>query len=71
MFTVGWLPQGTDAVAAARVASERGVTTDPLQAYAAASRTLPPGLLLGFAGFDDAAIASGVRQLAAALREPR
>jgi GntR family transcriptional regulator/MocR family aminotransferase len=68
MFTVGWLPSGTDAVAAARIASEQGVTADPLQAYAAARRQLPPGLLLGFAAFDDAAIERGVQQLAAALR---
>jgi GntR family transcriptional regulator/MocR family aminotransferase len=68
MFTVGWLPQGTDAVAAARMASEQGVTADPLQTYAALSRALPPALLLGFAGFDDGAIEGGVRQLAAALR---
>ena len=32
MFTVDWLPSGTDAVAAARIASEQGVTADPLQA---------------------------------------
>ncbi len=67
MFTVGWLPKGTDAVVAARIASHQGVTADPVQAYAAARRRLPPGLLLGFAGFNDSAIEGGVRQLAAAL----
>jgi GntR family transcriptional regulator/MocR family aminotransferase len=68
MFTVGWLPEGTDAVAAARMASEQGVTAEPLETYAAAHRKLPPGLLLGFAGFSDSAIEGAVRQLAAALR---
>ncbi len=69
MFTIGWLQEGMNAEAVARTASEQGVTADPMQAYASISRHLPPGLLLGFAGFDDAAIERGAQRLASVLRK--
>lgn len=69
MFTVGWLPDGSDAAVAAQIASEHGITADPLEEYASTRRKLPPGLLLGFAGFDDGSLESGVRQLAVALTD--
>jgi GntR family transcriptional regulator/MocR family aminotransferase len=56
--------------AAARIAGEAGVVASPLADYYA-GRPLRRALLLGFAGFAEAALERGIERLAAALRKPR
>src|SRR5690606_25755342 len=58
LHVVGWLPEGIDAVAAEAAAAAEGVRVYALSRYtlAAAHRPAREGLVLGYAGFDDAAI---------------
>ena len=65
MTVVGWLPPGTRESEIARAASERGVDVDPLGAFA--HRTMPPGLLLGYAGIRDVEIREGMGKLVRAF----
>lgn len=68
MHLVGWLPEGDDDREAARRAEARGVEAAALSLYGIEP---PPrgGLLLGYAAVGEAEIRTGVRRLAAALRE--
>jgi GntR family transcriptional regulator/MocR family aminotransferase len=69
LHLVGWLPDGADDRAAAERAVAHGIDTSPLASYCASGRSPRPGLMLGYAGVSAAAIRTGVRALAAALRE--
>jgi GntR family transcriptional regulator / MocR family aminotransferase len=69
LHLIGWLPDGADDRAAAERAFSHGVETSPLSTYCASGRSTKPGLSLGYAGVNAAAIRTGVRTLAAALRE--
>jgi GntR family transcriptional regulator/MocR family aminotransferase len=67
LHLVGWLPDGADDRAAARAAAAHGVEAPPLTPFGI--RPVPrPGLLLGYAAVDEAAIRTGARRLAGALR---
>lgn len=66
MTIVGWLPLHADDHRAAALATAAGISARPISRYSL--EPLPRGgLILGFAGTDDAGIRHGVRQLAAAL----
>ena len=69
LHLVGWLPDGADDRAASARAWDHGVETSPLAGYYASGRSPKPGLMLGYAGVSATAIRTGVRTLAAALRE--
>ncbi len=64
LFITGWL-HGIPDVRAARAAATLGVDVMPLSRLAEA--TLPPGLVLGYAGLNVTDIAEGVERLARAL----
>ena len=68
MHLVGWLPEGADDREAMRRAAARGVEATALSLYGIEP---PPrgGLLLGYAAVGEAEIRTGVRRLAASLRE--
>jgi GntR family transcriptional regulator / MocR family aminotransferase len=68
--TVAWLGGGVSDEAVARAARAVDVDVTPLSRYAR-ERTCPPGLLLGFGGVDETALAWGTRTLARALRAMR
>jgi GntR family transcriptional regulator/MocR family aminotransferase len=66
MTIVGWLPPNTDDRRAAALATAAGISARPISRYSL--EPLPRGgLILGFAGIDDAGIRDGVLRLAAAL----
>jgi GntR family transcriptional regulator / MocR family aminotransferase len=67
LHAVGWLPQGTDDVEAARLLAAHEVDSVALSRFAI-SRKLPPALVLGVAVGDGLAIRRGVSRMAAALR---
>lgn len=66
MHLVGWLPPDQDDRRAAELAAAAGITAVPISRF-----SLEPmprgGLMLGFAGCDEAVIRTGVRTLAQAL----
>jgi GntR family transcriptional regulator/MocR family aminotransferase len=66
---IGWLPDGADELAVVQAAVEHGVEVEPLSAYRHEPRPGDrPGLLLGFAAYDNEAIRRAVRRLAEALK---
>ena len=68
LHLVGWLPRGTDDVAAARAASATGVEVSPLSRYYLAPGNDSRGaLLLNYAGFEAKELRSGVTRLRQAL----
>jgi GntR family transcriptional regulator/MocR family aminotransferase len=67
LHTVGWLPPGTDDVAASEAASDHKVEALPLsRCYQGPCPK--PGLVLGYAGLKPHEISAGVRRLASALK---
>ena len=66
MHCIGWLPRGSDDVAVAEAAARHHVDVTPLSRFSLV-RSPRPGLLLGYAGVDVAAIRAGVARLARAL----
>lgn len=66
LHVVGWLGKGSDDVGIARRAAENGVDCEPLSALSDGEPERP-GLVLGYAAFDEKEIESGVRKLAAIL----
>jgi GntR family transcriptional regulator/MocR family aminotransferase len=67
MELVGWLPPGKDDVRASQLAAEAGIKAIPISRQSL--EALPRGgLLLGFAGTNEAGIRQGVKDLAAALK---
>jgi GntR family transcriptional regulator/MocR family aminotransferase len=67
LHAVGWLPEGTDDLEAARLAAAHEVDSVALSRFAIA-RSLPPALVLGVAVGDAQAIRRGVTRMASALR---
>ncbi len=65
MTLLGWLPPGSNDVAAAAAAKELKVDVLPLSSFA--TRPTRPGLLLGYAGVRDREIRDGTSRLAQAL----
>jgi GntR family transcriptional regulator/MocR family aminotransferase len=68
MHLTGFLPPGANDAEVARRALERGVTVLPLSAFYLA-HPASHGLVLGYGGADEAAIARGVEVLSSVLRE--
>lgn len=66
LHVVGWLPNDTDEKRVAGRTSRLKLTTPPLSLYTIETRH-SPGLILGYAAFDEKAIRDGVRRLAQAL----
>jgi GntR family transcriptional regulator/MocR family aminotransferase len=62
---VGWLPEDMSDTVAAQMARQHTVDVWPLSSFA--TRTVPPGLMLGYAGLSDVEIRDGVTRLSAAL----
>jgi GntR family transcriptional regulator/MocR family aminotransferase len=69
MHVVGWLPQDLDDRSVEAAAFDAGLETPALSNFCA-SRSLPPGLVLGFASVDEQAIRSGITRLAQVLERP-
>jgi GntR family transcriptional regulator/MocR family aminotransferase len=69
MHLVGWLRPGVDDTDVARRAAARGVDAIPLSAFAIGRGAGRPGVLLGYAHVDRAAILAAAGHLAAAVRE--
>jgi GntR family transcriptional regulator/MocR family aminotransferase len=69
MHLVGWLPPELDDADVSRRAAARGVDAIPLSAFAVGRGAGRPGVLLGYAQVDRAAIFAACRGLAAAVRE--
>jgi GntR family transcriptional regulator/MocR family aminotransferase len=65
MTLVGWLPRGTDDVAVAQLAAAANVDVMPMSWYA--TRTMAPGLLLGYAGVRERELREGAARLARVL----
>jgi GntR family transcriptional regulator/MocR family aminotransferase len=65
--TVGWLAEGIPELEASRRAVEQGILALPLSQLTV-ERSLPPGLVLGAADTDVAAMRRGVEQLGIILR---
>jgi GntR family transcriptional regulator/MocR family aminotransferase len=61
------LPEGVDDADAARAAAAHGVEAQPLSSFHL-RRPTRPGLVLGYAAYDEREIREGVRKLSAALR---
>lgn len=68
MHLVGSLPSGIDDCRAASIADRHNVEVSPLSAFAL-ERRFTPGLVLGYAAFDERHIGEGVRRLGRALEE--
>jgi GntR family transcriptional regulator/MocR family aminotransferase len=68
MHLIGWLRDGVDDVAAARVAFAGGVEVTPLSAYCIEPQTRG-ALRLGYTGYTSREISSAARQLAKALKQ--
>ncbi|HEX6048798.1 MAG TPA: hypothetical protein VFZ21_06010, partial [Gemmatimonadaceae bacterium] len=69
MHLVGWLPAELDDRDVSRRAAARNVDAIPLSAFAIGRGAGRPGLVLGYAHVDRAAIFSACQHLAAAVRE--
>jgi len=69
MHLVGWLPPEADDADVSRRAASRGVDAIPLSAFAVGRGAGRPGVLLGYAHVDRAAMFAAARHLAAAIRE--
>ena len=66
MHCIAWLPREANDSAVARAAADHNVDVTPLSRFSLTKSTRP-GLLLGYAGVDAAAIKAGARRLALAL----
>lgn len=66
LHLVGWLPAGADDRALATAATQRGIEAPSLSAFSLGP-TPAPGVVLGYAPYDEEQIQEGVRRLAAAL----
>jgi GntR family transcriptional regulator/MocR family aminotransferase len=69
MHLVGWLPPDVDDRDVSRRAAARNVDAIPLSAFAVGRGAARPGLLLGYAHIDRAAMFSACQRLGAAVRE--
>jgi len=67
LHLIGWLPESVDDNHAVEQLFQEDIITRPLSFYCS-KRKLRPGLLLGFAAFDEKEIWSSVRRMARLLR---
>jgi GntR family transcriptional regulator/MocR family aminotransferase len=68
LHLVGWLPAGSDDRRVSQRLHAAGIEAPPLSAYAL-EPTTRPGLVLGYAAFDETELRHGVRRLADLLRQ--
>lgn len=68
LHLVGWLNEGSDDLEIARRARENGVDCEPLAALSSGTSERP-GLVLGYAAFDEKQIERGIRKLATVLNK--
>ncbi|MFN8493758.1 MAG: PLP-dependent aminotransferase family protein [Caldilineaceae bacterium] len=68
MHCVGWLPDNLNDQTVARQAAQHDVDVTPLSRFGLKPMTRP-GLMLGYASVDEAAILAGAQRLALAIRE--
>jgi GntR family transcriptional regulator/MocR family aminotransferase len=69
MHLIGWLPDNTDEIKAARLAAAHKVIVQPLSAYCVAAR-FASGVLLGYTALNAPEIIAGARRLAVAWSAP-
>jgi GntR family transcriptional regulator/MocR family aminotransferase len=69
MHLIGWLPDNTDEIKAARLAAAHKVIVQPLSAYCVAARSAS-GVLLGYTALNAPEIIAGSRRLAVAWSAP-
>jgi GntR family transcriptional regulator/MocR family aminotransferase len=62
MHLIGWLPENFDDREVYRKALESGLNLSPLSSYCLANK-LPPGLILGYTGFNEGQIRHGIGKL--------
>ena len=62
MHLIGWLAEGFDETEVAEKASENELNLTPLSSYCIENK-LPPGLILGYTGFDEKQIRQGIQRL--------
>ena len=62
MHLIGWLAEGFDEIEVAEKAAENGLNLTPLSSYCVENR-LPPGVILGYTGFDEKQIRQGIGKL--------
>jgi GntR family transcriptional regulator/MocR family aminotransferase len=65
---VGWLKEGADDRAASLAAARLGVDAQPLSSFTL-EHERQPGLVLGYAGYDERQIRAAARRLAASLKQ--
>ena len=62
LHLIGWLPEGADDRAISVRAEQAGIQVPPLSAYSLEEQQRP-GLMLGYAAFDELLIEKSIRQL--------
>ncbi len=62
MHLIGWLAEGFDEIEIAESAAENGLNVTPLSSYCI-ENNLPPGIILGYTGFDEKQIKQGIGKL--------
>jgi GntR family transcriptional regulator/MocR family aminotransferase len=62
MHLTGWLAEGFDELEVAEKALKNGLNLTPLSSYCIANK-LPPGVILGYTGFDEKEIRQGIGKL--------
>ena len=68
MHLIGWLAPGLNELEVAEKAFESGLNITPLSVYCIETK-LPPGIILGYTGFNEKEIKQGVRKLKTVLEE--
>ncbi len=68
MHLIGWLTEGFNEIEVAEKASKNGLNVTPLSSYCI-KNNLPPGIILGYTGFDEKQIVQGVGKLKRILIE--
>ncbi len=62
MHLIGWLAEGFNEIEVAEKASKNGLNVTPLSSYCI-KNNLPPGIILGYTGFDEKQIVQGIEKL--------
>ncbi len=70
MHLIGWLAEGLDEKQVAAKAFEKGLNLTPLSSYCITNK-LPPGVILGYTGFDEKQIRQGIGKLKQVLEKER
>ncbi len=68
MHLIGWLAEGLSDQKVAEKAAEKGLNLSPLSSYCINNK-LPPGIILGYTGFDEKQIRQGIGRLKQVLEK--